>query len=64
MLMAKSRHRSLQTLQRYVRPGPEAVTAMTAPPRSCDEVPAGIGTLTYFTGMRHYACVTSSLPLR
>jgi integrase len=30
MLMAKSRHRSLQTLQRYARPGPEAVAAMTA----------------------------------
>ena len=30
MLMAKSRHKSLQTLQRYARPGPEAVAAMTA----------------------------------
>jgi integrase len=30
MLMAKSRHRSLQTLQRYARPGPEAVADMTA----------------------------------
>jgi integrase len=30
LLMAKSRHRSLQTLQRYARPGPEAVAAMTA----------------------------------
>jgi integrase len=30
MLMAKSRHRSLQILQRYARPGPEAVAAMTA----------------------------------
>jgi integrase/recombinase XerC/integrase/recombinase XerD len=30
MLMAKSRHRSLQTLQRYARPGSEAVAAMTA----------------------------------
>ncbi|HLI56678.1 MAG TPA: site-specific integrase, partial [Actinomycetota bacterium] len=30
LLMAKSRHRSLQTLQRYARPGPEAVATMTA----------------------------------
>jgi integrase len=30
MLMAKSRHRSLQTLQRYARPGPGAVADMTA----------------------------------
>jgi hypothetical protein len=30
MLMAKSRHRSLQTLQRYARPGPAAVADMTA----------------------------------
>jgi hypothetical protein len=30
MLMAKSRHRSLQTLQRYARPGPDAVADMTA----------------------------------
>ena len=30
LLMAKSRHRSLQTLQRYARPGSEAVAAMTA----------------------------------
>jgi site-specific recombinase XerD len=30
LLMAKSRHRSLRTLQRYARPGPEAVAAMTA----------------------------------
>jgi integrase len=30
MLMSKSRHRSLQTLQRYARPGPESVAAMTA----------------------------------
>jgi integrase/recombinase XerD len=30
MLMAKSRHRSLRTLQRYARPGPEAVAALTA----------------------------------
>ncbi len=30
LLMAKSRHRSLRSLQRYARPGPEAVAAMTA----------------------------------
>jgi len=30
LLMAKSRHRSLRTLQRYARPGPEAVAALTA----------------------------------
>ena len=30
MLMAKSRHRSLQTLQRYARPSPGAVAEMTA----------------------------------
>jgi site-specific recombinase XerD len=30
LLMAKSRHRSLQSLQRYARPGPEAVAALTA----------------------------------
>ncbi|HWD69457.1 MAG TPA: hypothetical protein VG293_04640, partial [Solirubrobacteraceae bacterium] len=30
LLMAKSRHRSLRTLQRYPRPGPEAVAALTA----------------------------------
>lgn len=29
-LMAKSRHRPLQTLQRYARPGPGAVADMTA----------------------------------
>jgi hypothetical protein len=28
--MAKSRHRSLRTLQGYARPGPEAVAALTA----------------------------------
>jgi hypothetical protein len=28
--MAKSRHRNLRTLQRYARPGPEAVAALTA----------------------------------
>ncbi len=30
LLMAKSRHRSLRSLQRYARPGPEAVAALTA----------------------------------
>lgn len=30
MLMAKSRHRSLQTLQRYARPGPGAMADLTA----------------------------------
>lgn len=30
LLMAKSRHTSLRSLQRYARPGPEAVAAMTA----------------------------------
>ena len=30
LLMAKSRHESLRTLQRYARPGPEAVAALTA----------------------------------
>ena len=29
LLIAKSRHRSLRTLQRYARPGPDAVTALT-----------------------------------
>lgn len=29
LLMAKSRHRSLRTLQRYARPGPDAVAALT-----------------------------------
>jgi len=29
LLMAKSRHKSLRTLQRYARPGPDAVAAMT-----------------------------------
>ena len=28
--MAKSRHTSQQSLQRYARPGPEAVAAMSA----------------------------------
>jgi len=28
--MAKSRHRSLRTLQRYARLGPDAVAALTA----------------------------------
>ena len=30
LLMAKSRHASLRSLQRYARPGAEAVAAMTA----------------------------------
>jgi integrase len=30
LLMAKSRHRNLRTLQRYARPGPEAIAALTA----------------------------------
>jgi integrase/recombinase XerD len=30
LLMAKSRHRSLRTLQRYARPGLDAVAALTA----------------------------------
>jgi integrase/recombinase XerC/integrase/recombinase XerD len=30
LLMAKPRHRSLRSLQRYARPGPEAVAALTA----------------------------------
>ena len=30
LLMAKSRHESLRTLQRYARPGPDAVAALTA----------------------------------
>ena len=30
LLMAKSRHRNLRTVQRYARPGPEAVAALTA----------------------------------
>jgi integrase/recombinase XerD len=30
LLMAKSRHTSLRSLQRYARPGAEAVAAMTA----------------------------------
>ncbi len=30
LLMAKSRHRSLRTLQRYARPGPDAVAVLTA----------------------------------
>jgi integrase len=30
LLMAKSRHRSLRTLQRYARPGPDAGAALTA----------------------------------
>ncbi len=30
LIMAKSRHRSLRTLQRYARPGPDAVAALTA----------------------------------
>lgn len=30
LLMAKSRHTSLRSLQRYARPGPDAVAAMTA----------------------------------
>jgi len=29
-LKAKSRHRSLRTLQRFARPGPDAVAALTA----------------------------------
>jgi hypothetical protein len=28
--MAKSRHSSLRSLERYARPGPEAVAALTA----------------------------------
>jgi hypothetical protein len=38
LLMAKSRHRSLRALQRYARPGPDAVAALTAahdPGRPC-----------------------------
>jgi integrase/recombinase XerD len=30
LLMAKSRHASLRSLQRYARPGTEAVAALTA----------------------------------
>jgi integrase/recombinase XerD len=30
LLMAKSRHTSLRSLQRYARPGAEAVAALTA----------------------------------
>jgi len=30
LIMAKSRHRSLRSLQRYARPGPDAVAALTA----------------------------------
>jgi integrase/recombinase XerC/integrase/recombinase XerD len=30
LLMAKSRHKSLRSLQRYARPGPEAVASLTA----------------------------------
>jgi hypothetical protein len=30
LLMAKSRHKNLRSLQRYVRPSPEAVAALTA----------------------------------
>lgn len=30
LLMAKSRHTSLRSLQRYARPGPEAVAELTA----------------------------------
>ena len=30
LLMSKSRHKSLRSLQRYARPGPEAVAALTA----------------------------------
>lgn len=30
LLMAKSRHKSLRSLQRYARPGPDAVAALTA----------------------------------
>ncbi len=30
LLMGKSRHKSLRSLQRYARPGPEAIAAMTA----------------------------------
>ena len=30
LLMAKSRHKSLRTLQRYAKPGPQAVAALTA----------------------------------
>jgi integrase/recombinase XerD len=30
LLIAKSRRRNLRTLQRYARPGPEAVAALTA----------------------------------
>jgi hypothetical protein len=30
LLMAKSRHTSLRSLQRYAHPGPEAVAALTA----------------------------------
>ena len=38
--MAKSRHRSLRTLQRYARPGPDAVAALTAAhdPRAAQHV--------------------------
>jgi integrase/recombinase XerD len=32
LLMAKSRHSSLRSLQRYARPGPEAVAKLTAEP--------------------------------
>ena len=40
LLMAKSRHRSLRTLQRYARPGPDAVAALTprtTQPAAADE---------------------------
>jgi integrase/recombinase XerD len=30
LLMAKSRHKNLRSLQRYVRPSPEAVAALSA----------------------------------
>ncbi len=30
LLMAKSRHKNLRSLQRYVRPSPEAIAAFTA----------------------------------
>jgi len=44
LLMGKSRHKNLRSLQRYVHPSAEAVAAMTEPsPVSCRLVVGGTG---------------------
>jgi integrase/recombinase XerC/integrase/recombinase XerD len=55
LLMAKSRHRSLRSLQRYARPGPEAVAALTAR----HDPPAGAGDRSAFASLARsaYRCL-------